>query len=199
MRETGISDGVAELIVAAVHEACDPFTGTTVADAILRIPAAELSVFMHARFEPGGDHTVLTTGLPASPGAASGRIVTTAEAAVEAADRGLDVILVRTETTPDDVLGMQSARGILTARGGLVSHAAVVARGWGIPAVVGAGDVAVVDGGIRIGEHFYSEGTEISIDGRTGDVLDGAVVSSTRTAPPELETLLGWADLIRAD
>ena len=198
MSEAGSSDGVAELIVAAVHEACDPFTDTTVADAIVRIPAAELSVFMHARFEPGGDHTVLTTGLPASPGAASGRIVTTADAAVEAADRGVDVILVRTETTPDDVLGMQSARGILTARGGLVSHAAVVARGWGIPAVVGAGDVAVVEGGIRIGDHFYAEGTEISIDGRTGDVIEGAVVTSTRTAPPELETLLRWADLIRA-
>ncbi len=186
------------LIVAAVTEACDPFRDTTVADAIMRVPAAELSVFMHARFDADGDHTVLTTGLPASPGAASGRIVTSAEAAVEAADRGLDVILVRTETTPDDVLGMQSARGILTARGGLVSHAAVVARGWGIPAVVGAGDVTVVDGGIRIGDRFHAEGAEISIDGRTGNVIEGAVVASIRAAPPELETLLHWADLIRA-
>jgi phosphoenolpyruvate-protein kinase (PTS system EI component) len=191
-------DGLTELIVAAVTEACDPFTSTTVAEAILRIPAAELSAFMHARFDPHGDHTVLTTGLPASPGAASGRIVTSAEAAVDAADRGLDVILVRTETTPDDVLGMQSARGILTARGGLASHAAVVARGWGIPAVVGAADVVVVDGGIRIGDTFHAEGTEISIDGRTGNVIEGAVVASTRSAPPELETLLRWADLIRS-
>ncbi len=192
------TDGLTELIVAAVTEACDPFTDTTIADAILRIPAADLSIFMHARFDPNGDYTILTTGLPASPGAASGRIVTSAEAAVEAADRGLDVILVRTETTPDDVLGMQSARGILTARGGLASHAAVVARGWGIPAVVGAGDVVVVDGGIRIGDDFHAEGTEISIDGRTGNVMEGAVVASTRSAPPELETLLRWADLIRA-
>ena len=192
------SDSLTELIVAAVNEACDPFTDTTVADAILRIPAAELSTFMHARFDPNGDYTILTTGLPASPGAASGRIVTSAEAAVEAADRGVDVILVRTETTPDDVLGMQSARGILTARGGLASHAAVVARGWGIPAVVGAGDVVVVDGGIRIGDDFHAEGTEISIDGRTGNVMAGAVVASTRSAPPELETLLRWADLIRS-
>ncbi len=192
------ADSLTELIASAVRDACDPFTDTTVADAILRIPAAELSTFMHARFDPDGDYTVLTTGLPASPGAASGRIVTSAEAAVEAADRGLDVILVRTETTPDDVLGMQSARGILTARGGLVSHAAVVARGWGIPAVVGAGDVVVVDGGIRIGDDFHAEGTEISIDGRTGNVMEGTVVASTRSAPPELETLLGWADLIRS-
>ena len=192
------ADGLTELIVAAVTEACDPFTDTTIADAILRIPAADLSIFMHARFAPDGDYTILTTGLPASPGAASGQIVTSAEAAVDAADRGIDVILVRTETTPDDVLGMQSARGILTARGGLVSHAAVVARGWGIPAVVGAGDVVVVDGGIRIGDVFHAEGTEISIDGRTGNVIEGAVVASTRSAPPELETLLRWADLIRA-
>ncbi len=191
-------DGLSELIIAAVNEARDPFTDTTVADAIRRVPAAELSAFMHARFDPDGDYTILTTGLPASPGAASGRIVTSAEAAVEAADRGLDVILVRTETTPDDVLGMQSARGILTARGGLASHAAVVARGWGIPAVVGAADVVVVDGGVRIGADFHAEGTEISIDGRTGNVMEGAVVASTRSAPPELETLLRWADLIRA-
>ncbi len=193
------ADGLSELIVAAVNEACDTSTTTTVADAISRIPAAELSVFMHARFDVDGEYTILTTGLPASPGAASGCIVTSAEAAVEAADRGVDVILVRTETTPDDVLGMQSARGILTARGGLVSHAAVVARGWGIPAVVGAGDVVVVDGGIRIGDVFHADGAEISIDGRTGNVIEGAIVASTRSAPPELETLLRWADLIRAD
>ena len=180
-------DGLTELIVSAVTEARDPFTDTTVADAILRIPAAELSTFMHARFDGDGDYTILTTGLPASPGAASGRIVTSAEAAVDAADRGLDVILVRTETTPDDVLGMQSARGILTARGGLVSHAAVVARGWGIPAVVGAGDVIVVDGGIHIGGDFHAEGSEISIDGRTGNVMEGAVVASTR---PDVGDLL---------
>ena len=198
-RSVGAANGdeLSELIVDAVNEARDPFTDTTVADAVLRVPAAELSVFMHARFDLDGDHTILTTGLPASPGAASGRIVTSAEAAVEAADQGIDVILVRTETTPDDVLGMQSARGILTARGGLASHAAVVARGWGIPAVVGAGDVDVTDGGIRIGGTFHAEGSEISIDGRTGNVIAGSVVASTRQAPAELETLLRWADLIR--
>jgi phosphoenolpyruvate-protein kinase (PTS system EI component) len=192
------SQDLGALIIAAVTEARDPFTDTTIADALLRVPAAELSVFMHARFDAGGDFTILTTGLPASPGAASGRIVTSAEEAVAAADRGLDVILVRTETTPDDVLGMQSARGILTARGGLASHAAVVARGWGIPAVVGAADVVVVDGGVRIGDDFHADGSEISIDGRSGHVIEGAVVASTRPAPPELETLLRWADLIRA-
>ena len=186
------------LIIEAVREAEDPFSDTTVADALRRIPAAELSAYLHARFEPSDEHSVLTTGLPASPGAASGRVVTDAAAAVDAGDRGIDVILVRTETTPDDVLGMQSARGILTARGGLASHAAVVARGWGIPAVVGAGEVTVVDGGITIDGTFHPEGTEISIDGRSGHVMLGAVTTATNAAPAELERILRWADEIRA-
>jgi phosphoenolpyruvate-protein kinase (PTS system EI component) len=193
-----VSDGLDQLIVDAVREALDPFSDTTIADAIRRIPAASLGQYLHARFDDDdNDRALLTTGLPASPGAASGRIVIDAESAVEAGDRGESVILVRTETTPDDVLGMQSARGILTARGGLVSHAAVVARGWGIPAVVGAADITVVDGGVMVAGSFVTVGTEISIDGRTGEVWSGAATTSTSTAPSELDTLLGWADQVR--
>ncbi len=193
-----MNDNLDQLIVDAVREALDPFSDTTIADAIRRIPAASLAQYLHARFDDDDTaRELLTTGLPASPGAASGRIVIDAEAAVEAGDRGENVILVRSETTPDDVLGMQSARGILTARGGLASHAAVVARGWGIPAVVGAADVTVVDDGITIAGVFVAAGTEISIDGRTGDVWSGAATTSTRSAPAELDTLLAWADQVR--
>ena len=188
---------MSELITRVVREARDPSAALSKVEALLQVPAAELAEFLHPRFDTDGERTVLTVGLPASPGAASGRIVLDADAAVAAADVGEAVILVRTETSPDDVLGMQSARGILTSRGGLVSHAAVVARGWGIPAVVGAAEVALVDGGIEIAGRFLAVGEEISIDGRSGEVLLGSLSSSTREAPPELEDLLRWADAVR--
>jgi pyruvate,orthophosphate dikinase len=110
----------------------------------------------------------LATGLGASPGLASGEIATDPSAAVEAAEAGRRVILVRSETSPDDVHGMAKAAGILTARGGLASHAAVVARGWGIPAVVGAASVELGEGSVRIGERTFEVGDVISIDGTTG-------------------------------
>lgn len=188
---------MSELITRVVREARDRSTTATVADAILQVPAAGLAEFLHPRFDPNLERTLLTMGLPVSPGAASGRIVLDAESAVEAADRGESVILVRPETSPDDVLGMQSARGILTSRGGLVSHAAVVARGWGIPAVVGAAEVDFVDGGIKIADLFLPAGAEISIDGGTGEVLLGSLTAATPEAPPELEWLLRWADAVR--
>ena len=169
----------------------------TIADAVSLVPAAAIGSFLHAAFE-AGERTLLTTALGASAGAASGVIVLDAEAAIDAADQGRAVILVRNETTPDDVLGMQSARGILTTRGGLASHAAVVARGWGIPAVVGAAEVIVDDDGLRIGDRVLGPGTEISIDGRTGEVFLGAAETTTAEAPEELEILLQWADRIRA-
>jgi phosphoenolpyruvate-protein kinase (PTS system EI component) len=186
------------IIVEAVRSALDPNNPTTVADALARVPADDLSVYLHARFDDAEDRDVLTTGLPASPGAASGRIVTDAAAAVEAGHHGVAVILVRNETTPDDVLGMQSARGILTARGGLASHAAVVARGWGIPAVVGAAGVELADGGVTIAGEFFATGEEISIDGRSGEVIRGSIVTATTDAPAELDTILTWADAVRS-
>ena len=188
---------LSDLIVRVVRQAQDSSTTMSAADAMMQVPAGELADFLHPRFTSDIERTVLTIGLPASPGAASGRIVLDADAAVEASDRGESVILVRTETTPDDVLGMQAARGILTSRGGLVSHAAVVARGWGIPAVVGASEVTLVAGGVQISDRFLATGTEISIDGRTGEVLLGTITATTSEAPPELETLLLWADAAR--
>ena len=141
-----------------------------------------------------GERPALTTGLGASPGLASGVIATSPEAADRAADEGLEVILVRAETSPEDVHGMARSAGILTARGGLASHAAVVARGWGIPAVVGAGDVDadVRAGVVRIDGREFHEGDTITIDGSTGEVFAGAV-PGRREIVPEASTLQAWA------
>ena len=134
----------------------------------------------------------LTTGLAASPGVACGEIVLTPEAAVAAADAGRRVILVRSETSPDDVHGMSRAVGILTSTGGFVSHAAVVARGWGIPAVVGASEVVLGDDAVTIGTTVLMPGDTITIDGATGDVFAGAAAGVTQVVP-EAAVLLGWA------
>ena len=134
----------------------------------------------------------LTTGLGASPGLAAGEIVTTPEAAVAAAEQGRAVILVRAETSPDDVHGMSRARGVLTATGGLASHAAVVARGWGIPAVVGASAVSVGAERITIDGRTFKVGEQITIDGSTGEVFAGSL-SGGSDVTPEAETLLRWA------
>jgi pyruvate,orthophosphate dikinase len=135
---------------------------------------------------------VVARGLGASPGLATGAIATTPEKAVEMAGSGTDVLLVRSETSPDDVHGMAKAVGILTSSGGLASHAAVVARGWDIPAVVGATGVVVGEGGVAIADVLYEEGSVLSIDGSTGEVYGGAVDSMV-TVCPEAATLLAWA------
>jgi len=134
----------------------------------------------------------LATGLPASPGIACGEIALTPEAAVEVADAGRKVILVRAETSPDDVHGMARAAGILTTTGGLASHAAVVARGWGIPAVVGAADVRVGDGVVMIADQALAAGETITIDGATGEIFAGSA-GGVAEIVPEAATLLGWA------
>jgi pyruvate,orthophosphate dikinase len=134
----------------------------------------------------------LTTGLPASPGIASGPIVTSPEAAWESAEAGQATILVRAETSPDDVHGMARAAGILTSHGGLASHAAVVARGWGIPAVVGAAGIQVGDGVVVIGDRTLKTGDVITIDGTSGEVFEGTIPATTEIAP-EARTLLAWA------
>ncbi|MFQ5968279.1 MAG: pyruvate, phosphate dikinase [Acidimicrobiia bacterium] len=139
-----------------------------------------------------GDAQVVATGLPASPGVASGEIVTRPDDAVVQAEAGKSVILVRSETSPEDVHGMARAAGILTATGGLTSHAAVVARGWGIPAVVGAQGVRVDDGTVSIGDLAFVAGDIISIDGGNGEVFAGEI-ASTATVVPEAEILLSWA------
>jgi len=134
----------------------------------------------------------IARGLPASPGLASGRIATTADTAVSMAESGVDVVLVRPETSPDDVHGMARVRGILTSRGGLASHAAVVARGWGVPAVVGAEGVAVRDGIVTIAGQVFAEGEVITIDGQSGDIFPGALDTETIVSL-EAQTLLDWA------
>jgi pyruvate,orthophosphate dikinase len=143
--------------------------------------------------EPSLDAPVVAIGLAASPGVMSGEIVTSPEAAVSASAAGRQVILVRRETSPDDVHGMAAAAGILTSTGGLASHAAVVARGWGIPAVVGAAAVALADDGITIGNSALAVGDVITIDGGTGEIMIGAVAGE-RTIVAEAATLLAWAD-----
>ena len=146
-------------------------------EAVMRVEPQHLDQLLHPVIEPSskGQLTTLTVGLPASPGAAVGRIVFTADAAVEEAEKGNPVVLVRAETTPEDIHGMEAAKGILTSRGGMTSHAAVVARGMGSPCVAGAGDVNVDSkaGRIVCDGHALSTDDWISIDGSTGEVFLG--------------------------
>ncbi len=165
-------------------------------EALLRLEADHLDQVLHPQFE-GRDFKVIAKGLAASPGAAVGRVYFTADSAVDASERGEKVILVRNETSPEDVHGMQVSEGILTARGGLVSHAAVVARGWGIPAVVGAEAVRIHAGRFVAGDVVVHEGDTISLDGTTGEVVLGEVTLSEAKPPAEFDVILGWADEVR--
>jgi pyruvate,orthophosphate dikinase len=180
----------------AVDMTSDKHIRLSKAEAVLRITAEHLEQVLHPQFA-GGDLQVIATGLAASPGAAVGRVYFTADSAADAADRGERVILVRNETSPEDVHGMQVSEGILTARGGLVSHAAVVARGWGIPAVVGAESVKIYGNEFHAGDAVVHEGDVISLDGSTGEVVLGAVALSEAEPPPEFAQVLVWADQIR--
>jgi pyruvate,orthophosphate dikinase len=166
-------------------------------EAVQRITADHLEQVLHPHFSGDADK-VVAKGLGASPGAAVGHAYFSPDACVDAADRGEPVILVRNETSPEDVHGMQVAEGILTARGGLVSHAAVVARGWGIPAVVGAEQLQVGPDRFTVGDTVVMEGDLISIDGTTGEVVVGERTLASTEPPPEFDVVLGWADRIRA-
>jgi pyruvate, orthophosphate dikinase len=189
---------------AALRMAVEMVTGTkgrggwkiTKEEAINRITEDTLDQVLHPQFE-AGDRKVLASGLAASPGAAVGRCYFTADDAADASERGEKVILVRSETSPEDVHGMQVAEGILTARGGLVSHAAVVARGWGIPAVVGAEAIKIVGKQFTVGDVVVSEGDVLSLDGTTGNIIVGAVSLAASEPPKEFQTILGWADAVR--
>jgi pyruvate,orthophosphate dikinase len=175
----------------ALDMADDPDFPVTREEAVRRV-AAILANPPTTAVGREGTAVRLTTGLPASPGVAAGEVVTTPEAAIEAADAGRHVILVRAETSPDDVHGMARAAGILTSSGGLASHAAVVARGWGIPAVVGAAEVAVAADHVEIAGRRVDVGDPLTIDGATGDVFAGAVAGRVEVVP-EAATLMGWA------
>jgi pyruvate,orthophosphate dikinase len=193
---TGKRTGTAALRMA-VEMTDDPVIALTRAEAVNRVSEEHVDSVLHPQF---ADDTVvvLTKGLGASPGAAVGGVCFSAARAVELAAGGQAVILVRSETSPDDVDGMLASQGVLTARGGLVSHAAVVARGWGKPAVVGADALIVGATSCRVGDIELVEGDVISIDGSSGTVVQGAVRLTQADPPRELTTLLGWADEIRA-
>jgi pyruvate,orthophosphate dikinase len=165
-------------------------------EALMRVTAEHLDQVLHPQIRVGKQE-VIATGLAASPGAAVGMAVFDADTAEEMADRGERVILVRSETSPEDVHGMIAAQGILTSRGGLVSHAAVVARGWGKPAVVGAESVRISGQSFSVGEVTVNQGDYISIDGTTGRVMLGEAELSDADMPAEFTTILGWADKVR--
>ena len=146
----------------------------------------------------GASVAPIATGLPASPGVATGGIVTSSDAAESAAAAGQSVILVRTETSPEDVRGMAKAAGVLTTRGGLASHAAVVARGWGIPAVVGAESVIPAEKSVQVSGRTLAIGEQITIDGSTGEIYLGELAGNWEVAP-EAATLLDWASELGLD
>jgi pyruvate,orthophosphate dikinase len=188
--------GAEALRVAVTAALAGGDTAAERAKAVASITAAHLDDVIHAQFDSAG--VVLTSGLGASPGAAVGKVYFSADDAADAADRGEGVILVRNETTPADVHGMMVANGLLTTRGGLVSHAAVVARGWGTPAVVGADAITIGKGSFSVGDVIVVEGDVISIDGATGEVVLGELQTAADGPPEEFFTLLAWADEIRA-
>ena len=167
--------------------------------AILRVDPMALDQLLHPTLDPDAPRDVLATGLPASPGAASGKIVLDADTAEQWAGRGEKVILVRVETSPEDIHGMHAAQGILTARGGMTSHAAVVARGMGRPCVSGASAVSISREArtLRIGERELREGDVITIDGANGQVMAGAVATIEAELAGDFGTLMEWADRYR--
>ena len=172
---------------------------TTREEAILRVDALMLDQLLHPTLDPKSDKQLFVRGLPASPGAASGQVVLTADRAEELGMAGQKVILVRLETSPEDIHGMHAAAGILTARGGMTSHAAVVARGMGRACICGAGAL-VIDaeaGRIKVGDQQINEGDIITLDGAAGEVYLGEVATLQPQLSGHFGTLIGWADAVR--
>ena len=165
-------------------------------EALLRVDANLLERLLHPTLDPEAERDVLAKGLPASPGAATGIMVLTADEAEVRGKAGQKVVLVRMETSPEDIHGMSAAEGILTARGGMTSHAAVVARGIGKCCVVGCGDLRVdrAAGTIQLGDRLLAAGDSITIDGSTGEVIAGFVPTVTPELDPEFGELMRWAD-----
>jgi len=168
-------------------------------EAILRVEPSALDQLLHPTLDPNAKRDVLTKGLPASPGAASGKIVFDADTAEKAAADGQSVILVRVETSPEDIHGMHAAKGILTARGGMTSHAAVVARGMGRPCVSGAGGIVIDSKAkqLRVGDRVLGEGDILTLDGTTGEVMAGSVATVQPELAGDFGTLMVWADKAR--
>ncbi|MET0363882.1 MAG: pyruvate, phosphate dikinase [Sphingobium sp.] len=168
-------------------------------EAVARVDPAALDQLLHPTLDPKAPRDVLTKGLPASPGAASGQIVFDADSAERRNELGESVILVRIETSPEDIHGMHAAKGILTARGGMTSHAAVVARGMGRPCVSGAGSLSIdnVAKVLRIADRTLKEGDIITIDGATGEVMLGEVPTVQPELAGDFGVLMAWADKVR--
>ena len=168
-------------------------------EAVLRIDPLALDQLLHPTIDPRAHRRVIASGLPASPGAASGEIVFSPDEAAQLKADGRKVILVRVETSPEDIHGMHAAEGILTTRGGMTSHAAVVARGMGKPCVSGAGSLRVdyAAGTMTAGGQTFKKGDLITVDGSTGQVLAGKVDMIEPQLSGEFSTLIGWADKVR--
>ncbi len=168
--------------------------------AVLRVEPEQLDQLLHPMIDPKAKYEVIATGLPASPGAAAGRIVFTAEEAEEWKNRGEQVILVRNETSPEDIGGMDVAEGILTARGGMTSHAAVVARGMGKCCVAGctAAQISEANKTLTFGDTVLNEGDWVTLNGTAGEVIVGKVDMIEAEVAGDFATLMEWADEFRA-
>ncbi len=166
---------------------------------MLRVEPLTLDQLLHPTIDPRAPRNVIATGLPASPGAACGEIIFSADEAAQLKTDGRKVILVRVETSPEDIHGMHAAEGILTTRGGMTSHAAVVARGMGKPCVSGAGSIRVDYNAktMTAGSQTFRQGDLITVDGSTGQVLAGKVDMIEPQLSGEFATLIGWADKVR--
>ena len=188
---------------AALKIACDLVDegARTEEEAVAMIDPRNLDTLLHPQFDAAAlkAATPVAKALGASPGAACGKVVFTAEDAVEWAARGEKVVLVRLETSPEDITGMKSAQGILTVRGGMTSHAAVVARGMGTCCVSGCGDIVMDEENkkFELAGKTYTEGSEISIDGTTGNIYDGIIPTVDATIAGEFGRIMAWADKYR--
>ena len=165
-------------------------------EALMRVSPGHIDAFLHPMIDPTADSTVIAKGLPASPGGATGQIVFSADEAVEVAETGKSVILVRRETTPEDIHGMKVAAGILTELGGMTSHAAVVARGMGVCAITGCDAISIdyTAGSMAADGRTFNRGDIITLDGSSGEVMEGDVPKVEASGSTDFQTLLGWAD-----
>ena len=185
-----------KIAVDLVHEGM-----LTEEEAVLKVEPKQLETLLHPNFDAKAlkNATPVAQGLPASPGAGAGAVYFTAHEAAVAGKAGKAVILVREETTPEDIEGMDFAKAILTARGGMTSHAAVVARGMGRPAVVGCGVLHIDENAktMKVGDKVFKEGDAISVDGSTGNVYEGLIPSVDASVSGDFALLMGWADAAR--
>ncbi len=188
---------------AALKIACDMVEEKMISkeEALMMVEPKQLDSLLHPMFDTDAlaAATAITSALPASPGAACGQVVFTAEQAIEEAAKGNKVVLVRLETSPEDIEGMHVSEGILTARGGMTSHAAVVARGMGTCCVSGCGDIVINEeaGYFEVGGKRYNKGDYISLDGSTGEVYGEAIPTVPAQISGDFETFMKWADEVR--